>query len=99
VRFLLAEGAKAGGKRALAFSLMDESREPVAKQLRAAGFKADEETVRMVAEFSNAEKQQGQQTQTAQASTSNQSQQAGSDIAEAAADVAITGVLWSVLGF
>lgn len=97
VRYLLDNGARAGGQRALAHGLANPSGEPVVTSLKAAGFKADEQTARMVAEISQAASQQtAQQTQTAASQQSTGED--GYGVGDAAADAVVTGVLWSVLG-
>lgn len=97
VRFLLDQGARAGGKRAYAWALAHPERAAVAKQLKAAGYKADEETARLVAELSfSGRKQAAENTQTAQA----QNGQDGDDYdaVDAAVDAAAVGTVLSILG-
>ncbi|MEO4043553.1 ankyrin repeat domain-containing protein [Hoeflea sp. CAU 1731] len=102
VRFLMNKGATAGGQRAFAFSLLDESREPVAKQFRAAGYKVDEQTVRMVADISADLKSGGASQQAANQTQTAQSKQPDDDsygLADAALDAAATGAVLALIGF
>lgn len=95
VRFLIDNGAKAGGKRALAQALANPSGEPVVAILKTAGFSADEETARMVAEISQSRNSsQGQDTRTASA----QKKSGDDGVGELAADAVAVGVIWSLLG-
>lgn len=75
VRFMLDRGAEKGWQRAFAYALADPAREPVAGQLKAKGYRADEETARMVASLGSDAKAPGVQaaesTQTADASESS----------------------------
>lgn len=102
VRFLLKNDAKAGGKRAYAYALADPAREPVARQLKAAGYRADEETARLVAELSAsggspAASQPAQQAAT-RAAANESDDDDGYDMGDAALDAAAVGGVLSILG-
>lgn len=104
VRFLLDRGAEKGWQRAFAYALADPARDPVAQQLKAKGYRADEETARLVASLGSDAKapdaQASESTQTADASESTDD--GASDIAESVAGTAtLTGgaiLLQTLLG-
>ena len=96
VRLLLEKGARTGGDRALAWALSDPSRDGIASQLKEAGYRANDDTVRMAAQLAalDASQKQGASQQTAQARNGDPA----SDVAGAAVDAVALGVLWNVLG-
>ncbi len=101
VRFLLEKGAKAGGKRAYAFALADPARAPIAQSMKAAGYKADEETARMVASLSTGNGASVPTTVAANNASNSADQKTGSDaglgLVDAAGDVAGGLLLQSLL--